>query len=149
MGVSPRTVEKLLRLLSALFAVQGLVWAALGSFDPWGFYDERLAMALFDASELPAEAQKSWRFAVALLGATTTGFFVLFYTIVRYALAARAVWAYPALWTALLAWFVPDTAASIAMNASFNVTTVNLPCVILIGASLLVWKGAVTSQAHD
>lgn len=142
-----RGPERLLLVLSALFAVQGLVWAVLGSFDPFGLYDRWLAQALFGSTALPDAAKPVWRFGVALLGATTTGFFALFHFIVRYALAERAAWAYRALWTALWAWFLPDSAASLWVGAKFNVMAVNLPCLILIGSVLLAWRRS--GEIHD
>jgi hypothetical protein len=139
----------LLLLLSAAFAAQGLGWVVVGSFDPWGLYDRWLAMALFGASELPAGALPLWRFGVALIGATTTGFFVLFFAVVRYGLSPSAPWAYPALWTALLCWFVPDSLASMALGVGFNVVAVNVPCVVLLGGTLAAWKRATTRQALE
>jgi hypothetical protein len=136
----PGTAARALLVLSAAGAALGLFWAVLGSVDPWGVYDRALARALFDAPALPEPAARVWRFAVALVGATSTGFFVLCCVVVRHALADGATWAYRGLWAALLAWFVPDSALSLWAGVAFNVWAVNVPCLLLFGSALVAWR---------
>jgi len=124
-------------IASILMALQGVSWIVMGSFDPFGIYHEMLAGALFDADALTPDAVLGFRFAVGILGATDAGFFVLFAFIVRYPFANRETWAHVALSTAILAWFLLDSAFSFSIGASFNVLMVNLPCLVVLGIPLV------------
>jgi len=125
-----------LLVVSALFAVQAISWVFIGSFDPFGFYDGLLARALYGQDALPADAGRMFQFAVAPLGATTAGYFVLVHAIVRFAFPRREPWAWWAVTAAVAVWFVLDSAFSIVHGAVFNVWLVNIPCVILLGSAL-------------
>ena len=126
-----------LLVASLLLAVQGITWVVLGSFDPFGIYDKMLAHALLNVDALPADAEKIFHFVVTLLGATDAAFFVLFAFIVRYPFARRERWSHVALSTAILLWFVVDSASSLYFGAVFNVTIVNLPCLLILGIPLV------------
>lgn len=125
-----------LLIVSILLAVQGMSWIIMGSFDPMGIYDARVARVLLDSDSLPASAKATFRYAVALLGATDAAFFVLFAIIVRIPFSRRESWAHAALSSSILTWFLLDSVFSISVGAWFNVLIVNIPCLLLIGIPL-------------
>jgi len=131
-----------LLVASAVFALQGALWAVLGSFDPFGYYTRLLAAALWNLPELPPDGQRAFEFMLVPLGATTAGYFVLVHMLVRRAFPRREPWAYWTVVGALLTWFFVDSAFSLAHGAAFNVWLVNVPCVIVMGLPLTLMRGA-------
>ena len=49
---------KYLKFLSIFFAIMGVVWAVLGSFDPFGIYDQAFANSFYGQDHLPKDVQK-------------------------------------------------------------------------------------------
>ncbi len=131
-----------LLIASALFALQGASWAVIGDFDPFGLYAGWLAGALWELPELPSDAQRAFAFMAVPLGATTAGYFVLVHMIVRRAFPRREPWAYWTVATALLTWFVIDSAFSLAHGATFNIWLVNVPCLAVMGLPLAAMRRA-------
>ncbi len=121
---------KYLKLISLFFAALGVMWAVIGSFDPFGIYDYYLAQCLFDLNELPADVQKSTSFILGPLGATNTAYFILQYFIAKNAFAKRELWAYHAIVFGFSFWFILDTVMCIYHQAYFNVLMANIPCLI-------------------
>ena len=125
-----------LEVISLLLAAQGISWALLGSFDPWGIWDGLAARALYGAAELPEGALPFGRLMMVLLGGTDAGFFVLLYVLVRYGVRAGEHWAHRGAMAGMLTWFVIDTAGSLLLGATFNVVLVNIPALLLVGIPL-------------
>lgn len=125
-----------LRVVSALFALQGAYWAATGTFAPGDLYEARMARALFGTPALPAEAERTFRFLLAPLGATSAGYFLLQLTLVHHGIARRQRWAWNAVAAAFAAWFVLDTGFCLARGAAFNVWLANLPALALTAPAL-------------
>ena len=48
---------RFLEILVLALALQGLGWALIGSFDPFGIWDGLAARALYGEAQLPAEAR--------------------------------------------------------------------------------------------
>lgn len=126
--------------LSAVFAVQGASWAVIGGLDPLGFYESHMARALWQAGRLPEDAGRAFAYAMVPLGATTAGYFVLVFLVVRHAFPRRELWAHRAVVAAVLTWFVLDCVLCAAWGAWFNVLIVNVPCVVLLGVPLLALR---------
>lgn len=131
-------------IASAIFTLQGISWIVIGSFDPFGYYDRMMSIALLDGIPLSQEARKVFQFSLVMLGATTAGFFVMFGFVARYGLLNRQRWAHWTLSGGLGTWFVLDSAASIAVGATFNVLLVNLPCLAVLGIPLLILYNSTT-----
>lgn len=121
-----------LRIVSIIFAAMGLMWAVLGSFDPFGIYDARMAQTFFGQNDLPAEAKQVFSFALAPFGMTAVGYFVLQYFIATYAFAKRERWAFVAITVAFWIWLIGDTILSLQHGAVFNVLLANVPSLILM-----------------
>ncbi len=119
-----------LRYTSLFFAFMGLMWAVLGSFDPFGIYDQMMSQAFFNTNELPTAAKRVFRFVLAPFGATAMGYFILQYYIATHAVAKREKWGLNAITIAFFAWFFLDTTLSIMHGAWFNVMMANIPSLI-------------------
>jgi len=124
-------------IVSVLLAVQGASWVVMGTFDPFGFYDSLAAPVLLGTEDFSPEARTTFRYAVALLGATDAAFFVLFAFIAKIPFAAGERWAHVALTAGILTWFTIDSAYSLWAGAVFNLVIVNIPCLLLIGIPLV------------
>jgi len=116
----------------------------MGSLDPFGYYDRMMSIALLEGSPLTQETRKVFQFSLVMLGATTSGFFVMFGLVARYGLLKRQRWAHWTLSGGLGTWFVLDSAGSIAAGATFNVLLVNLPCLLVLGIPLLILYKSAT-----
>jgi hypothetical protein len=88
------------RLLVEIVAC--LLWAVrpakyflggVGKFEPFNFYDVIATRTLYGTATLPPDAQRFQGFIFGPFGATTVGYFILMYFIVRYSLARKERWA--------------------------------------------------------
>jgi len=96
---------------------------------PEGFlleiYNMHLAERFFsDRTANLSSELRNWLFGV--LGGTILGFHTLMIFIIAFPLRKKERWAYYALWTAMLAWFLVDTGSSLYHAAYFNVLIINL-----------------------
>ncbi len=136
-------------MLSAVMALQGVLWALSGRFDPLGWWDGQMAQALFERRALTPEEATVKRFILVQLGATDAGFFVLCGLVAcraerlgeRYAISAAA--------GSLGVWWIVDSAMCVVVGAWFNVMYVHLPAAVLLGVVLGGWgwtspRGGVT-----
>ena len=119
-----------LKTISLFFAMMGVLWAVVGSFDPFGIYDSYFANAFWQTNELPKDAQIATRFLLAPFGATSTGYFILQFFIAKYAFAERQLWAYHAILTAFFFWFILDSIMCLYYRAYFNILMANVPSLI-------------------
>lgn len=126
-----------LQAAAVLFVLQSISWIALGSFDPFGFYDSQLAQALFGRGALTAEETRLFALSNVLLGATSAGFFIMVGVLARIPLRCREPWAWGCLAGGIATWFVLDSLFSLASGAAFNVVFVNLPCLVVL--ALPMW----------
>ena len=121
-----------LKCISLFFAAQGLLWAIIGSFDPFGIYDSLMAKTFFNQPALPPDAERVFRFILAPFGATSAGYFVLQYFIAAHAFASQQKWGYQAIVAAFLLWFITDTSLSFYHGAYFNIWMANIPALLLM-----------------
>jgi len=109
------------------FAFMGVVWAIVGSFDPFGIYDSYFAQTFWGTAILPKDAQIATQFLLVPLGATNAGYFILQYFIAKHAFAKRELWAYQAIVTGFLFWFILDSAMCLFYSGYFNILIANIP----------------------
>ena len=121
---------KYLKLISLFFAAMGVMWAVIGSFDPFGVYDSYFAQSFFGANELPSDVKKSISFILGPLGATNTAYFILQYFIAKNAFAKKELWAYHAIVLGFSVWFILDTIMCVYYQAYFNILMANIPCLL-------------------
>lgn len=79
---------------------------------------------------------KNWLFGI--IGGTIMGFHLLMIAISENAFKKRERWAYQALWSGLLAWFMIDSSISIYYGAVHNFVLINLIALFLIGLPLVM-----------
>ena len=89
-------------------------------------------------------ALKNWLFGI--IGGTVVGFHLLMVFISENAFRRRERWAYWAMWSGLLSWFVIDSSISLFYGAVHNVVLINLAALMLIGLPLLMTRKAFVHQ---
>lgn len=119
-----------LKAISILFATMGVMWAIVGSFDPFGIYDKAFANTFWEVDTLPTDAKKATQFILGPFGATSAGYFILQYFIAKYAYAKREMWAYNAILIAFFFWFILDTSMCIYHKGYFNILLANVPSLV-------------------
>lgn len=138
-----------LMVASAMFGIFGASWAVLGNFDPFGIYTSLLARSQWGTGQPTSEALDTFAFMAVPLGATTAGYFVMVFMLVRFAFAQRQPWAYWTVVAALLTWFVIDSVFSGLHGAYFNIWLVNLPCLLIMGVPLLMLRNAFAGRSRS
>jgi hypothetical protein len=119
-----------LKVVSLFFAFLGLMWAVIGSFDPFGVYEKAFAQTYWHRDTLPPDAGQTFRFILGPFGATCAGYFILQYFIALHAYAQRKVWGFNAIVTAFLTWFVLDTTMCLVYKGYFNILLANIPALL-------------------
>ncbi len=119
-----------LKIISIIFTAMGVMWVIIGSFDPFGIYDQAYAQAFWGADKLPVDAKKATQFLLVPLGATNSGFFILQYFITKYAYAERQLWGYRAIMAGFFFWFFLDTGMCLYYKAYFNILIANVPSLV-------------------
>lgn len=121
-----------LKFVSLFFVAMGVMFAVLGSPDPFGIYERLMAQTFYDQDELPAQVSRTFRFILAPFGMTMAGYFLLQYYIAKHAFAKRELWAWKAILVAFFFWFIVDTTMSAIHGAWFNIMLANVPSLILM-----------------
>lgn len=117
---------KYLKAISLVFAAMGVMWAVLGTADPFGIYEREMARAFYDQDQLPEIVLRTSTFIFAPFGATAAGYFILQYFIAKHAFANRELWGWNAIVTAFFFWLILDTTMSALHGAWFNILIANL-----------------------
>ena len=123
---------KYLQVTSLFFAAMGVFWAIAGTFDPLGIWDAQLARTFFNQDQLPLEVAQTKAFILGPFGATAAGYFILQFSIAKYAYAQRQLWAYQAIVVGFSVWFILDSIMSAAHGAYFNILLANIPSLLLM-----------------
>ncbi len=119
-----------LKTVSLFMAAMGVMWAIVGSFDPFGLYDTQFAKAFWNVEQLPTDAKRTFQFLAIPLGATNMGFFILQYFIATNAYARKEKWAYKAIMYGFFGWFLLDTGMCLWYKAYFNILMANIPALL-------------------
>lgn len=131
---------KYLQAISLFFMLMGLLWMLIGSFDPFGIYDQKLAQHFFNVDELPDDAAKTFAFALGPFGATAAGYFLMQYFIIRFGFPTKQMWTFNAVLAALTLWFVSDTIFSMYHGAYFNVAMANVSTIVFMSPLFFLRK---------
>ena len=134
---------------SLVMTLQGISWVVIGSFDPFGWWDGRMAEALFSRSELTAEEESVKRALLAPLGATDAGFFLLALLFAWRAERTGERFVVRGLAAAVVLWYVVDSAGSVAAGIGFNALWVNTPAALLLMGLLSGWWRALGDSETD
>lgn len=100
-------------------------------------YNTKMASAFFEG-QIPIEAGKMKSFLFGPIGGTVSGYFVFQLFVVLFAFKREEKWAWYAIVSALLCWFIIDSMVSVAHGAYFNIYMINLPTLILNGIPLIM-----------
>lgn len=133
--------QKWLTWANVMTLVVGLLVAFAGNSIFFELHNEYTAEVFFDSEVMSDEVVrlKSWLFGI--IGGSIVGFHTLMIMISEYAFKRRERWAYWALWTGLLSWFVIDSAVSWYYGAIHNIVLINLVALVLIGLPLVMtWR---------
>lgn len=123
---------KYLKFVSLFFVFLGLYWAYAGTFDPLGLYDYYFAQSFWNADQLPDDVERAKAFILAPFGATSAGYFMIQYFVVKYGYARRELWAYNAIVAGFLVWIVNDSIMTIYHGAYFNLVLANIPAFLMM-----------------
>ncbi len=117
--------------------VVGLLVAFFGDSVLFELYNRGSREVFFDGSPLPenALAMKKWLFGV--IGGATVGFHTLAIFIIRFAFLKKERWAWFALWSGLISWFLIDSTLSVWHGAYYNIYLINLVAFFLIATPLM------------
>ena len=121
-----------LKGVSLFFVGTGLFWTYTGTFDPLGIYDAYFAQSFWGLEQLSPDVERTKRFTLGIIGATTAGYFTIQYFVARYAYANKEPWAYNAIVVGFLVWFINDCAMTIYHGAYFNLLLANLPSFLMM-----------------
>lgn len=121
---------KYLKVTSIFFAIMSSMWAIIGAFDPFGIYDQAFATTYWNRDVLPADAELAKKILLAPLGATSAGFFIFQWFIAKHAYAKKQLWAYNAIVSAFLFWFLLDSMMCLINGAYFNIVIANIPALL-------------------
>jgi hypothetical protein len=131
---------KYLKVVSLFFAVLGLWWAYSGTFDPFGIYDYYFAKTFWNLEQLPSDVDLAKRFILGPFGATSAGYFMIQYFVIKHAFAKKEIWAYYAIVYGFLIWCFNDCAITVYHGAYFNLVLANLPSVLLMSPIFFLKK---------
>ena len=129
---------------SLLFAALGFVVAVAPNLGWVGTWSAQVDAHFFPERIHPnAIAERS--FLRAILGATIAGMYILQAFVVAFPFRNREAWAWYAIAGSNLAWFVLDSGLSVLHGLTFNIYTVNLFPLFILGIPLLATRSAFSS----
>jgi len=141
--------QKWLTYANVLTIGVGILVAFAGNsifFELHNFYTKEV---FFNSNEFSQEVLllKNWLFGI--IGGTIVGFHLLMVMISENAFKKKELWAYKAMWYAMLSWFVIDSSISIYYGAIHNVILINLVALVLIGVPLIMTKKAFKKETSS
>jgi len=128
--------QKCLTAANVLAACVGLMVAFAGNSIFFAYYNQSTLDVFLSGETMTPEvlAIKNWLFGI--IGASIVGFQILMIFIAEYAFKRKEKWAYWAMCSGLLSWFLIDTGISWYYGALHNIAIINLPALIAIGLPL-------------
>ena len=128
--------QKWLTYSNVIAVCVGLLVAFAGNSIFFQIHNQYTAEVFF-SSELTPDVIvfKNWLFGI--IGGTIVGFHILMIFISEYAYKKKERWAYWALWSGLVSWFVIDSSLSVYYGAIHNLILINLAALIMIGLPLV------------
>lgn len=132
--------QKWLTYANVMAIMVGILAAFAGDSIVFSLHNGYTNEVFFNGNGLSNEVLllKKWLFGV--IGGTIVGFHVLMVFISENAFKNKEPWAYKAMWSGLLSWFIIDSSLSIYFGAIHNVIIINAVAFLLIGLPLLMTK---------
>ncbi len=134
--------QKWLTWANVMTILVGVLVAFAGNSMVFKVHNEYTIAVFFQGQQLSPEvlALKNWLFGV--IGGTIVGFHLLMIFISEYAYKRKETWAFWAMGTGLLSWFLIDSAISWYYGALHNIILINVVALVLIGLPLLMTRKA-------
>ncbi len=133
-------------LYSSLFFVGfGFVTAVAPNLAGIGIWSSKVD-AIFFPDRVHPNAVALRSFMMALLGATTVGMYLLQTFVVAGPFRNRELWAWHAIVWSNLAWFLLDSGLSLLHGVSFNIYTINMFPLLLLGIPLVATRSAFSAE---
>lgn len=125
---------------NVMTVIVGLIVAFAGNSFFFSYHNSQTEILFFDRNELAQNELyfKNWLFGI--IGGTIVGFHILMIFIANNAYRKREKWAYWAMWSGLLSWFVIDSSISTFYGAVYNVYLINIVALVLIGLPLIMTR---------
>ncbi len=140
--MTARATARWIESVSWAFALLGLalpVAASTRAFSPWR---QTLFAWAYGAPAIPETDAGLLGLMLGITGGSIAGKWIVHAMIARGPLAEGRAWARRATLAGLAAWFLVDSAASLALGAAFNVAMINLMPIVLVGVPLAIgWRG--------
>lgn len=127
---------------NVMTVIVGLLVAFAGNSFFFAYHNSQTELVFFGGNELAQNELflKNWLFGI--IGGTIVGFHILMIFIANNAYRKQEKWAYWAMWSGLLSWFVIDSSISTFYGAVYNVYLINIVALILIGLPLIMTRKA-------
>jgi len=132
--------QKWLTFANVLTIVIGLLVAFAGNSFLFDNHNDYSAKVFFKGNAWPIDILKFKNWLFGIIGGTIVGFHILMVLISENAFKNGELWAYKAMWLAMLLWFFIDSGLSLYFGALHNVLLINLPAMFMIGLPLLMTK---------
>lgn len=128
--------------VNVMTVIVGLLVAFAGNSFFFAYHNSQTELVFFGGNELAQNELflKNWLFGI--IGGTIVGFHILMIFIANNAYRKQEKWAYWAMWSGLLSWFVIDSSISTFYGAVYNVYLINIVALILIGLPLIMTRKA-------
>ena len=132
--------QKCLTWANVMATLIGVLVAFAGNSLLFELHNEYTIDVFFQGQGFSPEvlSLKNWLFGI--IGGTIVGFHLLMIFISEYAYKRREPWAFWAMGTGLLSWFLIDSAISWYYGALHNIILINLVALVLIGLPLLMTR---------
>jgi len=124
--------QKWLTWANAIAVIAGLVIAFFGNSTLFEIHNSASERIYFEGNEMTGGLLNFKNFLFGIIGGTIAGFHLLIIFISEYAFKKKEKWAYLAIWSAMLLWFLIDSGLSIYYGAIFNVLYINIGSMLLI-----------------
>lgn len=134
--------QKWLTYANVMTILVGLLVAFAGNSILFELHNEYTKEVFFQSNEFQPEVMKLKNWLFGIIGGTIVGFHILMVSISENSFKNKEVWAYKAMWSAMLFWFFIDSGISFYYGAIHNIVIINLVALVLIGLPLIMTKKA-------
>lgn len=132
--------QKWLTYANVMAIIVGFLVAFAGNSFVFEIHNEYTQKVFFESNTLQPDVLnlKNWLFGI--IGGTIVGFHVLMVMISENSYKNKELWAYKAMWIAMVTWFLIDSSISLYYGAIHNVVLINLVSLVLIIIPLIMTR---------
>lgn len=134
--------QKIFTYANVLTVLVGFLLALFPDFFLIKMWNDGTREAFFNGAEFSPDvlALKNW--LSGIIGATIISYALLMVFISENALKNKERWAYVSAWSALLVWFILDSAISWYYGAIHNIVMINLVSLVMTALPLIMMRAA-------